>query len=85
MKTTILILASIFIFSSQLQSQYKVEWAADYSSAGQVSIDKAQFIIIDGEGNIIVTGVTNGSGINDDLTTIKYDKSGKQLWVARLL
>lgn len=78
------ILTFIFFISLTLQvhSQYKVEWAADYSSAGQFSIDKAQFIIIDGEGNIIVTGVTNGSGINDDLTTIKYDKTGKQIWIA---
>ncbi len=82
MKTTNLILASIFIFASQLHSQYKAEWMADYTTAGNVSIDKAQFIAIDEGGNIIVTGVTNGSGINDDLTTIKYDKSGKQLWVA---
>src|SRR3972149_1938174 len=82
MKKSVLILVSIIILSIHIQSQYKVEWTADFSSSGNISIDKAQFIAIDPEGNIIVTGVTNGSGINDDLTTIKYDKKGKQLWVA---
>jgi hypothetical protein len=59
-----------------------VEWTADFSSPGSISIDKSQFIIIDPDGNVIITGVTNGGGINDDITTIKYDKAGKQLWVA---
>ncbi|MBZ0201947.1 MAG: SBBP repeat-containing protein [Ignavibacteria bacterium] len=82
MKNSGLFVLFAFALISQIYSQNKVEWFANFSSAGSISIDKAQFILNDIEGNVIVSGVTNGSGINDDITTIKYDKDGKQLWVA---
>lgn len=72
----------LIILASNICSQYSVEWSAEHTSSGNISIDKPQFIAADKNGNVIVTGVTNSSGVNDDLTTIKYDNSGKQLWVA---
>ena len=82
MRKLILIFISFITFVPILYSQYKVEWAADFSTSGKFSIDKAQFIITDHEENIIVTGVTNAEGLGDDITTIKYDKSGKTVWTA---
>ncbi len=79
MKRIIFFLA---ILVSGIYAQYRVEWSAEHTSPGNISIDKSQFIAADGNGNVIITGVTNGSGINDDLTTIKYDNSGKLLWAA---
>ncbi len=77
-----LIFAFCIAFTFQLNSQYKVEWAAKFSSSGNLSVDKALFIDCDKDGSVIVCGVTNGSGINNDITTIKYDRDGKQLWAA---
>jgi hypothetical protein len=82
MRTLIFSFFAFLFMVPQAFSQYKVEWSADFSTGGQLGIDKAQFIIIDGEGNIIVTGVTNSDGLNDNITTIKYDKDGKEIWVA---
>jgi len=79
MKRTVFFL---IILISTIYTQHKVEWSAEHTSRGNISIDKPQFIAVDKNGNVIVTGVTNGSGINDDLTTIKYDNSGIQLWEA---
>ncbi|HMQ78910.1 MAG TPA: SBBP repeat-containing protein [Ignavibacteria bacterium] len=79
MKRTLFIL---IILSAGIFAQYKVEWTSEYTSPGNISIDKSQFIAVDKNGNVLVTGVTNSSGINDDLATIKYDNRGKQLWAA---
>ena len=81
MKTLILSVTVLLSVVSQAFSQYMVEWSKDFSTGGKVSIDKAQFIIIDSDGNIIITGVTNSNGLGDDITTIKYDKSGKEIFV----
>lgn len=72
----------IFCVNSLLLSQYKTEWSNFYSSNGNLSIDKAQFIASDKWGNVIVTGVSNTDGKGDDIVTIKYDKYGNQLWIA---
>ena len=77
------ILIAIFIIThSALYSQYKTMWGSFYSSTGNFSIDKAQLVASDKQNNIVVTGVTNLSGNGDDITTIKYDSKGNQLWIA---
>ena len=38
---------------------------------------------MDGSGNVYVTGYSTGSGTFKDYTTIKYNSSGNQQWVAR--
>lgn len=63
-------------------AQPKVEWNRTHSTEGTFSIDKARFIVTDKIGAVIVTGVTNPDGVNEDITTIKYDKDGNLLWIA---
>jgi len=57
-------------------------WVARYNEAGNSS-DGAYSIKIDNEGNVIVTGESVGIGTGADYTTIKYNTSGVQQWVAR--
>jgi hypothetical protein len=56
-------------------------WVRRYDGAG--SGDGARAMAIDNLGNIYVTGVSWGSGTNQDYATIKYDVAGNELWVAR--
>jgi hypothetical protein len=57
-------------------------WVARYNGPGNYS-DEANAIVIDGGGNVLVTGKSFGGASNWDYATIKYDASGNQLWVAR--
>ena len=59
-------------------------WVARYNGPGKAD-DMAYAMTIDKNGNIYVTGQSMGSGngTNYDYATIKYDKNGTQLWVAR--
>jgi hypothetical protein len=52
-------------------------WTRRYNSPGD-GADSATAIAVDGEGNVYVTGVSDG-----DYATIKYSSDGDQLWVAR--
>jgi uncharacterized delta-60 repeat protein len=57
-------------------------WVARYN--GTVSSeDKSHALAVDGWANVYVTGSSRGNGTGSDITTIKYDSDGNQLWVAR--
>ena len=45
--------------------------------------DYAISIVLDGSGNVYVTGSSTGNGTNFDYATIKYNSAGVQEWVAR--
>jgi uncharacterized delta-60 repeat protein len=58
------------------------QWVARYD--GPVSgTDEANDLVVDGEGNVYVTGYSVGPGTFYDYATVKYDAVGAEKWVAR--
>jgi hypothetical protein len=62
-------------------SGYQI-WAASYNGSGN-GMDGAHALAIDEDGNVYVTGISEGNGTDEDFATVKYGPSGNQLWVAR--
>lgn len=61
----------------------EIIWVSRYNSPYGLD-DRALDLEIDNEGNIVITGDTNGSTINNyDSTTVKYDSNGNEIWVRR--
>ena len=58
------------------------QWVVQYDGPSN-NDDGATGIVVDGSGNVYVTGQSSGSGTSWDYATIKYNSSGQQLWVAR--
>jgi hypothetical protein len=56
-------------------------WVARY--AGPVNSSWASAIVLDGAGNVHVTGSSMAIDYSYDYVTIKYDTNGHELWVAR--
>jgi len=71
-----------FEFQRQGISGTEQEWAARYNGLDDHD-DYARAIAVDGEGNVYVTGRSQGISIYDDYLTIKYDAMGTQIWTAR--
>ncbi len=58
-------------------------WVAHYDGPGNFT-DSAFDIVLDSEGNVLVTGGSyDGASSSDDFATVKYDTDGTELWVAR--
>jgi hypothetical protein len=57
-------------------------WAVSYNGPGDFN-DNALAIVVDGAGNVYVTGESTGSDGFYDFATIKYDTDGNAIWVAR--
>lgn len=57
-------------------------WVARYDGPANL-FEQARAIVVDADGNVYVTGRSLGDGTQYDFATIKYDPSGKELWVAR--
>jgi len=56
-------------------------WTASYD--GTSGTDWARDLALDDQGNVYVTGRSQGSGTDYDYGTVAYDPSGNELWVAR--
>src|SRR5439155_27347550 len=54
-----------------------VLWEQRYNGPGNGD-DRASAMVVDGEGNIYVTGTSQGG-----YATVKYDANGNQVWIAR--
>jgi uncharacterized delta-60 repeat protein len=57
-------------------------WVKRYNGPGSPH-DGAMAMALDGQGNVYVTGWSDGSTTGSDYVTIKYSPSGEQLWVCR--
>ncbi len=60
-----------------------MQWVRDYNGTNDEDTDEAYAITIDGNGNIYVTGSSEGSTTQKDFVTIKYNPSGVEQWVQR--
>jgi hypothetical protein len=58
------------------------QWVTRYNGSGNLG-DAAYAIAVDSSGSVYVTGGSIGSDTGSDYTTIKYDSSGQEQWVAR--
>ncbi len=69
--------------TAKYDSQGNQLWSARYNGSDRRWGDHAAAIAVDDEGNVLVTGSSMGMGTGFDYATIKYDKSGNELWTAR--
>ncbi len=56
-------------------------WVRRYGSLG--ANDEAKALVVDGAGNIYITGESLGDSTGSDFATIKYDSQGAEQWVRR--
>jgi hypothetical protein len=61
-------------------AQPEQEWAARYFGSGLAELTG---LVLDGSGNVYVTGYCNKHDTDYDYITIKYDSQGNQLWLDR--
>jgi hypothetical protein len=57
-------------------------WARTYNGPGN-GIDIAFSVTADEQGNVYVTGNSPGATSANDITTIKYNRNGRRLWLQR--
>jgi len=57
-------------------------WVARYNSPGN-GADGARAMALDASGNVYVTGEAYTTDTDNDYVTVKYDGSGREMWVAR--
>jgi 3-isopropylmalate dehydratase small subunit len=57
-------------------------WFRRYNGLGNYD-DYAYAIAVDNEGNVYVTGQSDGDGTSRDYATVAYDNSGNELWIKR--
>ncbi|MDZ7303928.1 MAG: SBBP repeat-containing protein [candidate division KSB1 bacterium] len=59
-----------------------LQWVARYNGPGNHD-DWAKALVVDGSGNVYVTGWSGGLGTYRDYATVKYNSAGVEQWVVR--
>lgn len=57
-------------------------WAALYNGPSSGNDERPE-MLLDGQGNVYLVGLSRGVGTSTDITAVKYDANGNQLWAAR--
>ncbi len=76
-----LLIVLLACISSSYNAQVSILWSQTYTSTGN-NIDRAIEMVMDGAGNVYVTGIGRGSSGNFDIVTIKYSAAGVQQWIS---
>ncbi len=63
-------------------AQGEEQWSRFYDGPAHLDDEAAQ-VVVDQDGNVIVTGTGQGVGTLSDYATVKYSSQGDQLWAAR--
>ncbi|MBN2463579.1 MAG: SBBP repeat-containing protein [Dehalococcoidia bacterium] len=58
-------------------------WVRTYNGTGSGDDEPTDAIVVDGSGNVYVSGNSEGENTDWDWATVKYDSAGNQLWVRR--
>ncbi|MCU7549945.1 SBBP repeat-containing protein [Chitinophagaceae bacterium LB-8] len=77
-----LLLLFLCLISFLCFAQVKEQWAKKYNGPGN-SGDGASSMAVDAAGNVYVAGLSNGGKTLEDYVIIKYNATGKELWVRR--
>jgi hypothetical protein len=76
------VIAGFLILLPPIFGQVDTAWVREYNGSGNGE-DRAVAMVLDGSGNIYVTGESVGSGTYYDYATIKYLPTGDTVWVRR--
>ncbi|MDD5066928.1 MAG: SBBP repeat-containing protein, partial [bacterium] len=69
----------LILFFPRTVSALVVVWTQQFGGSGN---DRGQYLAVDHEDNILVTGYKN-NGANNDWMTIKYNPDGQTIWTQR--
>jgi uncharacterized delta-60 repeat protein len=78
-KILFVILFLSLIFTNVVFGQASASWVRTYNGAGNGS-DVAKAMAVDNQGNVCVTGYSNGGSTGYDYATIKYSPNGDIIW-----
>lgn len=71
------------MLTAKLNSLGDSQWVRKYNGTANVSIDLANDLKTDANGNVFVVGSTKNSGSSNDFTTIKYTSIGDSSWIVK--
>lgn len=71
--------SSVDYFTIKLDSLLAQQWTATYNGSSSLT-DEAKGIVVDGSGNVYVTGYSITATQGKNIVTIKYNSSGSQQW-----